>query len=100
MTFAIGVTSLSLVVIVGMWAAVRLGQKSEVPAPNAQHPCAEFHFYEPIAARRIDGFGYNATSLLSRCRVCKQCKTELFAGDFELADFQVTGAAELERMMR
>ncbi len=100
MTCALVIVALSLVAITGMWASVRLGKKSEVPAPTAVHPCSEFHFYEPIAARRIDGLMYNATSLLSRCRVCKQCKSEAFAGDFELIDFQFAGAAELERMMR
>jgi hypothetical protein len=100
MTCALVIISLSLVVAAGMWAFVRLSKTTAIqpPAPPV-HPCTNWHFFEPIATRPIDGSPYACkhTSLLSRCRVCLIHKTEVFPGEFTLVDFTMPGAKELER---
>lgn len=71
------------------------------PHPLIQHPCARFHFHVPIEISTIRGaYPYACTALLSRCQICGDHKSELYLGDFQLADFlrKENAVAELERL--
>ncbi len=86
-------------VMCSLWLRGAKARKTPQPTPFV-HPCTNWHFYEPIAARPLDGFAHKATTLLSRCKVCQSCTTTVYAGDFALEDFTMPGAAELERAAR
>ncbi len=91
-------------VVCSLWLRGAKARKPPKPTPPGPlvHPCTNWHFYEPIATRTLDGLPYACahTSLLSRCRVCQQHKTEVYPGEYTLTDFTMPGAADLERAAR
>ncbi len=90
---------LALVIMDAVVCSLWLRGAKALKTPSV-HPCTNWHFYEPIAARPLDGFAHKATTLLSRCKVCQSCQTTVYAGDFALEDFTMPGAADLERAAR
>jgi len=59
---------------------------ASAPEPLRQHPCAVFHFFEVISTRHIQ-LACIHTSVLSRCKICGQHKTDVHPGEFDLRDF-------------
>jgi len=66
------------------------------PVEEKKHPCTPWHLFEVISTRHVQ-LACPHTSVLSRCKVCGQHKTEVFPGDFDLRDF-VMAKNELERL--
>jgi hypothetical protein len=70
------------------------------PVEEKKHPCAVMHAFEVVATKHLQ-LACMHTSVLYKCRGCHSFRTDVFPGDFTLADFTVkVNIEDLERLVK